>query len=73
MVTHLAQVAARADTHVVVDKAIVDGVTVASTAVVDGGRRVAEVARMLSGDEAERAAFRHAEELLGDAALRRGR
>jgi DNA repair protein RecN (Recombination protein N) len=68
VVTHLAQVAALADTHVVVSKRVVESVagpvTIASAAAVEGGARVDEVARMLSGDAAASAARRHAEELL---------
>ncbi len=68
VVTHLAQVAARADHHVVVDKEFVstgrNESTVARATVVDGATRVAEIARMLSGDAESAAARRHAKELL---------
>ena len=68
VVTHLAQVAARADHHVVVDKEIVDRAgaesTVARASVVGGSQRVEEIARMLSGDTDSAAARRHAQELL---------
>ncbi len=70
VVTHLAQVAALADTHVVVSKQVRDGVTVATATAVDGDLRVDEVARMLSGDAAASAARRHAAELLGHRAKR---
>lgn len=69
IVTHLAQVAAVADTHVRVDKQIVGRsgaeITVTGATVVAGRDRVDEVARMLSGDSTSTAARRHAEELLG--------
>ncbi len=69
VVTHLAQVAALADTHVVVRKQVLDGgdgaVTVATATAVHGDERVDEVARMLSGDAAPAAARQHAAELLG--------
>lgn len=68
VVTHLAQVAALADTHVVVTKQVDDGATFASAAIVVGPARVDEVARMLSGDEAGDSARLHAAELLGDRA-----
>ncbi len=45
-------------------KAVVDGETTASAERVDGDRRVAEVARMLSGDAGGMAAEQHAAELL---------
>jgi DNA repair protein RecN (Recombination protein N) len=74
VVTHLAQVAALADTHVVVSKQVVqsdDGAaTVASAVAVHGDDRIEEVARMLSGDAAATAARRHAAELLGGRAKR---
>jgi DNA repair protein RecN (Recombination protein N) len=67
--THLAQVAALADTHVVVRKQVVGSgtaaVTVAAAVAVHGDDRVDEVARMLSGDAAPAAARQHAAELLG--------
>lgn len=63
VVTHLAQVAAFADTHLVVTKSI-EGDTVATTVrSVDGQERVAEIARMLGGTESD-AGFVHARELL---------
>lgn len=68
VVTHLAQVAAAADHHVVVDKSFVtrDGVesTVATARLVTGADREIEVARMLSGQSESAAARRHAKELL---------
>jgi DNA repair protein RecN (Recombination protein N) len=65
VVTHLAQVAALADTHVVVSKRVESGATLASAVVVAGEDRVDEVARMLSGDQAGESARRHAADLLG--------
>ena len=70
VVTHLAQVAALADTQVVVSKQVAGGVTVAQAAVVEGESRVAEVARMLSGDMAGAAARSHAADLLAASAER---
>jgi DNA repair protein RecN (Recombination protein N) len=69
VVTHLAQVAAVADRHVMVRKALVEhpehgATTVASAAVLDDATRVDEVARMLSGDAAGESARRHAADLL---------
>jgi DNA repair protein RecN (Recombination protein N) len=73
-VTHLAQVAAFADTQVVVEKQVMldgkvtddaDGArTVAAARVVDGDERVGELSRMLAGDGASDHARRHAAELL---------
>ena len=70
VVTHLAQVAAQATTQIAVSKAVTDGETMATAIEVTGERRVAEIARMLSGDLGGTAAEQHANELLG--AGRRG-
>jgi DNA repair protein RecN (Recombination protein N) len=72
VVTHLAQVAALADAQVVVDKWVVDGITHAGARRVEGAERTAEVARMLSGQQASASARRHAAELLGVRGRRRG-
>ena len=64
VVTHLAQVAARADLHVVVDKKVVDARTVTSVSAVAGEARVTEIARMLSGQPQSARAREHAAELL---------
>jgi DNA repair protein RecN (Recombination protein N) len=50
-VTHLASVAAKADHHFVIDKILRDGVAVTTIREVAGDERVAEIARMLAGDE----------------------
>ncbi len=63
-VTHLAQVAALADHHLMVRKEEVEGRTVAVAAEVRGNDRVEEIARMLAGDAESAAARRHAKELL---------
>jgi DNA repair protein RecN (Recombination protein N) len=71
-VTHLAQVAAFADTQVVVEKAVVGQSksrerTVASARLVDGDARVAELSRMLAGVGESTHARHHAAELLSTA------
>ena len=63
VVTHLAQVAAFADVHLVVTKSG-GSVTVADVAPVTGDDRVSELARMLSGQEDSDTALQHAAELL---------
>src|SRR5262245_24061 len=67
-VTHLAQVAAHADSQVAVTKRERGGRTVTVATVVDGDDRTAELARMLAGLGSDHAR-RHAAELL-DAAHR---
>jgi DNA repair protein RecN (Recombination protein N) len=64
VVTHLAQVAAFADTHVVITKAEHAGRTAASALTVDGAARVAELSRMMTGLAGSGSAQRHAGELL---------
>jgi DNA repair protein RecN (Recombination protein N) len=66
-VTHLAQVAACADTHVVVEKHAKGDRTVAGATIVIDEARIGELSRMLAGLEESRHARRHAEELLADA------
>jgi DNA repair protein RecN (Recombination protein N) len=66
VVTHLAQVAAFADKHIVVDKGASDGITSADVREVSGADRVAELARMLGGSATE-SAREHAAELLHSA------
>ncbi|RYV50566.1 DNA repair protein RecN [Pengzhenrongella frigida] len=66
VVTHLAQVAAFADTHLVVTKSTsagIDTVTDSDVRAVTGPDRVRELARMLSGHDSD-AAQTHAAELL---------
>ena len=63
-ITHLAQIASRADTHFLVSKASVGERTVSSIREVTGDERVKETARLLSGDEGE-ISLMHARELLG--------
>jgi len=68
VVTHLPQVAAYADCHLVVDKSAQDGVTDSAVRRLEAGARTAELARMLAGQEDSQHARRHAAELLEQAA-----
>ena len=61
-ITHLAPVAAVAQTHYVVSKAVIDGRTESNITPLNAGARVEELARMLGGKST--AARKHAEELL---------
>jgi DNA repair protein RecN (Recombination protein N) len=65
VVTHLAQVAAFADHHVVVEKRAVGSRTRSSVRRLTGDERVVELSRMLSGQPESQAAREHATELLG--------
>jgi DNA repair protein RecN (Recombination protein N) len=62
VVTHLAQVAAFADRHVVVDAGQDGSVGTSSVMVVDGRDRLAELARMLGGTDTD-SALAHAQDL----------
>ena len=64
VVTHLPQVAAFADRHVVVSKAQDGRVTTSGLTVLDGEGRVRELSRMLAGLEDSESARAHAQELL---------
>jgi DNA repair protein RecN (Recombination protein N) len=64
-VTHLAQVAACADAHVVVAKSVQGGAAATQVQLVTGEARVAEVARMLGGERLSGLA--HAQAMLGSA------
>ena len=64
VITHLAQVAARAHHHVVVAKGARGGVSTADISVVQRDDRVTEVARMLGGDPKSKVSRAHARELL---------
>jgi DNA repair protein RecN (Recombination protein N) len=70
-VTHLAQLAAFADVHHVVEKSLVDGRTVTTAREVGADERVGELARMLGGDADAEAGRAHAAALLEDASSRR--
>lgn len=69
VVTHLAQVAAYADHHLVVAKATDGTVTASDVRVVQGPDREDEIARLLAGSVSEKAR-EHARELLADAHTR---
>ena len=62
-ITHLASIASRADTQMVVSKSVVDGRTYTHLKVVSGEERVHEIARMLSGDESS-VSLEHARKML---------
>jgi DNA repair protein RecN (Recombination protein N) len=63
VITHLAQIAARADQHLVVSKEARGGIATSDVQLIHGEDRVGEIARML-GDAEGDAARRHAQALL---------
>ncbi len=64
-ITHLPQVAAFADHHLVVAKRTEAGATFSTVEQVAGEQRVNEVARMLGGESLSGATLAHAKEMLG--------
>ncbi|MCX6465822.1 MAG: DNA repair protein RecN, partial [Pseudonocardiales bacterium] len=72
VVTHLPQVAAYADRHLVVDKSAgADGSARSRVRTVADGDRIVELARMLAGLDDTDTGRAHAEELLGAARAHR--
>jgi DNA repair protein RecN (Recombination protein N) len=63
-VTHLPQVAACADHHLLVAKQLVDKLTESSVRSIEGEARVTEVARMLGGEKLSSTTLAHAKEML---------
>ena len=64
-VTHLPQVAACSDQHLVVAKQTEKGKTFSTVEAVNGELRVAEIARMLGGQQLSGTTLAHAKEMLG--------
>lgn len=69
-VTHLPQIAAMGDHHLLITKSVRDGRSFTEVRPMNDSRRVDEVARLLSGDQISEAARHNAEDLLAAAALR---
>lgn len=63
-VTHLPQVAACADNHLVVAKKMQGSATLSSVGAVLGDQRVQEIARMLGGEKLSKTTLAHAREML---------
>jgi DNA repair protein RecN (Recombination protein N) len=72
VVTHLPQVAAFADRHLVVDKGTAEGVTRSGVRMLEQSERVRELARMLAGMDGTETGRAHAEELLAVAEADKG-
>jgi len=73
VVTHLAQVAAYADRHLVVRKTDDGHITASGVVAVTGEERLRELARMMGGVEDSDVGIEHAKELLGQASRTRQR
>jgi DNA repair protein RecN (Recombination protein N) len=66
-ITHLPQIAACADRHIVVEKAIAHGRSVSRVRPLSDDERVAELARMLGGKVVTETTTKHAAEMLSNA------
>lgn len=64
VITHLPQIASRAQHHLLVEKAEREGTTITRVSELTGDDRVRELARMLGGDPESAASVEHARELL---------
>ena len=65
-ITHLPQLAAKADTHIRVDKVLRSGKTYVTVKELSGKDREEEIARLIAGKEVTESARKHARALLGD-------
>jgi DNA repair protein RecN (Recombination protein N) len=63
-ITHLPQVAAMADTHLLISKEIIDGRTKTSVKALNENEKIKEIGRMISGVEITDLTKEHAKELL---------
>ncbi|NBO55782.1 MAG: DNA repair protein RecN, partial [Actinobacteria bacterium] len=70
VVTHLPQVAASASQQVFVSKRVEGKMTFAEANALSGSERIAEIARMLSGDAQSKTALAHAKEIINAARTR---
>ena len=63
-VTHLAQIAAYADNHLLIEKNVVDDRTYTNVSSLDNEQRIGEIARIMSGTELTENLYNSAKELL---------
>jgi len=63
-ITHLASIAVYADNHIKIEKAVEGGITSSNVYNIEGEQRVAEIARMLSGDSDNQQSLEHARSML---------
>lgn len=65
-VTHLPQIAARADSHYLIEKSAHDGKTFTNVTLLNSEQRKYELARIIGGDRITEAQLKNAEEMLSD-------
>ena len=66
-ITHLASIAAYADNHMLISKAVRDEKTYTSVTPLDTDGRVAEISRIIGGDESDKIHLESAKQLLNEA------
>lgn len=62
-ITHLPQIASKADSHFLIEKEVADGITISGVKLLDSEASVAELAKMMSAGEVTPAALEHARQL----------
>ncbi|MBQ0111452.1 MAG: DNA repair protein RecN [Oscillospiraceae bacterium] len=65
-VTHLAQIAAKGDNHLLVNKSVRDNKTYTTVDKIDGETRIKEIARIISGEHFSENIYNSAKEMLGE-------
>lgn len=63
-ITHLAQIAAKANTHFVIEKHLVDGRASTAVTPIEGDARLEELARIIGGEQVTNASLQTARELI---------
>ena len=63
-ISHLANIAVCADTHIKIEKSVSGQKTTTQVFLINGQKRIEEIARMLAGDSASEASLEHAKTLL---------
>lgn len=65
-ITHLAQIASKADSHYLIEKNVADGRTSTSVTKLEGQNRVVEIARIMGGSQVTETTLKAAAELIGE-------
>ena len=64
-VTHLAQIASKAENHLLISKEVIDGKTYTKVSQLSDDERIKEIARIISGDVITESVYNSAKEMLG--------
>lgn len=63
-ITHLAQLASKADNHYLIEKNVIDGKTATTVTLLSGQRRIEEIARIMGGSQVTQTTLDAARELI---------